>query len=447
MDQRGNARAGQRPYDCRDIPSRGKRGAMTHEPVAGRARQHCAPYAFSRRVSHMEQRHRQMGHADMDSWEPSSIEPGAFPSVGSAIEYPEVPLPHRDHYKDPATRHVRVPNMTAVDSRADCESAARAHGRRAVPVPTPVRSMVSMAIQTNRQSILRHHMENGGSPCSSDGEEKENAPVQRRILQDGMSAMNSAGTAITEKSSKGGFDIKQLSYPAKEVFHMSVTSEKVLEDTRLGLDRNGMASKALVCAMHDEFDDLDHAWRIENAGEPMTNEGRVAGCLKKIAKRAQKASELKSLNSTKVPWNPSAFAAQGGTEAELQRRCSEVQAQLGATDKRVAELKEALRRPVPPQDSGVQKVLMELAGRLSTSLSGLEDAAAVLGAPQVTDNLDSSLQGLVAVEACCRQRLLQLQEEHQSLQDRNREFCTAATAGQQVQASDGGAKSILRAIR
>jgi len=294
-----------------------------------------------------------------------------------------------------------------------------------------------MAIQTNGESILRHHKNrNNGSPSSSDGEE-DSPPHQSRVLQettlDNTSALDSARDVM-----------KSLKYPAKkERREITAVSQNVMENV-VRADGNGKVglAEALACAMNDEFDDLDRAWGITSGSEGV--EERVASVLKKIAKRSEKACTLKSLATVKG-LRTSTGSLMDGADMSMEELCAEREAQIAAKDREIASLKEALQRPVQPHESGPHNVLADLATRLNAPQPGLEDAAAAVAA-EIANNVDRSMQGLVAVEASCRQLFQRAQEEQQFQQDRNREFCPPAGSDHQVSGNDGGARSILRGI-
>lgn len=456
---------GRRPQQDRDTVPCGKRVAGTHDPAAGspravraRLRDQAsqkllsgnAPFAVSRRCSFVERRNvpqastqLQLSNTCADSWTPSCIEPGAFGSVGSAIEVAEAhetPNAPREHYNATAQRR-----QLQVHSRELGES----RSQRAGPVPTPVRSM---AVQTNRDSIVRHHNENFGTPPSSDGEESPRVQrITRNALQDRASALNcERGTGNDNKSglNTARSTLKELKYPAKRQFRISATSGEVMEKSVSHSEGKSKAAlvKALTCAMNDECEDLDRAWGIASGGAKSV-EDRVATCLKKIAKRAEKACTLNLLAAAKVTGIPSARAAPAGTDAAARARCAELEAEIAQTDRRVADLREALQRPLQPQDSEPNEFLAGLSTRLNDVQRSHEDVP-TLGVIEITSNVDKSIQGLVAAEASCRQMLQQCQEEQQAVREHNRGFCPAAADdGQQVFGSDSGARSVLRGIR
>lgn len=440
----------------------GKRGAMNHEPVTGspravRARlrdqathEQNAPFAVARRCSFVERRPALTAHAQMnlaaragmdrnaqDSWDPSAIEHGTFGSVGSAIEVAEGRSQHatqghargggRGYPQAQANMHHQPQNAPRGHRHKELRNGPEA---RAAPLPTPVRSM---AVQTNRESIMRHHKRNGGSPESSDGD-GEDSPPRRPRGQENNDALNSDRSHMTGKSAFTGIDnmsvlntarnvMKDLKYPAQDKrTRITAVSEGVMTKAISRSDGKGKAAlaEALACAMNDEFDYLDHQWGIASGSESV--EGRVACVLKKIATRAEKECTLKSLASGKVPRSSTGSLIEG-ENVSTQDLCAEAEAKIAAKDREIAYLREALQKPVQLQESGPHNVLADLATRLSAPQSGL---TAALFPAEIADNVDKSLQGLVAVEASCRQMFQQAQEEQQFQQERNREFCPPA---------------------
>jgi len=248
----------------------------------------------------------QVVRGGMESWEPSCIEPGAFASVGSAIEvaedhpargYPGQHHAPHDHYKISAAQQLRLPNTAGEDPR---HFDPRFQRHRAAPVPTPVRANREMAVQTNRESILRHDMENRRDLASSD--EEENPRRQRPaalgdVTSAARSAMNSQRSGMTGKSAYTGMDalsagniLKDMQYPSQATFQISATSREVIDKAVNRWDGNGKVAvaEALTCAVNDEIEELEHAWGI-GAGSfgAKTVEDRVATCLK-ISRSAQR---------------------------------------------------------------------------------------------------------------------------------------------------------------
>jgi len=509
----------QRSHHPHDAAVRGKRGATNQEPMAGspravRARLReqpaqqqqppttCGPFAVSRRCSFVERRapaaatnHHQMqltrAANHMDSWEPSAIEPPAYTSVGSAMEVAaealqpqrdrgmraghgyghqaeenmrEPPYAPRGHYKDAASQHMR---LAVMDARDDVEQLAdpRLHGHRSAPLPTPVRAR-TMATQTNRESMMRHHRENGGSLGLSDGEDSpraENRIFGRPLDQN---VLNSDRSHMTGKSAFTGGDnmsilntarsvFRDLQYPMQTRFHVSAATEEVMRKVApKGLSSPSEAKlalgQALACAMNDEFVDLDRYWGVGGAGSK-TVEARVATCLKKFAKRAEKKCMRNSLASTEEAGQSGqpqlqASSLPEGTDAEVGERCSQMEAEIAAADLRIARLKEALQRPAQVHESGKLQILSDLTTRLSTLKSGREDVP-LPGMAEIANNVEQCIQGLVAANAASRQLYQQCQDEHESLREQNREFCPAASSSQQAPGIDSGARSILRALR
>jgi hypothetical protein len=445
--------------------SHGKRGAMNHEPVAGspravRARlqdqaaqqenhlqivpaNNC-PFAISRRCSYVEQRRPAANTAKtnigaiQDSWEPSSIQPGAFSSVGSGFEM-------AGHGRSNAQSLQADGHM-----RSDPLHAPRDHyAAKPAPIPTPVRSM---ATQTNRESMMRHHRENGGSPYVSDGEgspradrENQNAPYSERSGMTGKSAMMDNMSILNTARSV----LRDLEYPRKKKFQMSALTQDVVKSISskplsTAPDVNLAWGQALTCATNDEFQDLDRNWGCGRGGKNAV-EDKVAAVLKKLAKRAEKACMAHLLKADNVDGMAEAPVHED-TDIDVGERCVHMEAQLAAIKQRTAGLKEALQRPSQPREGDQLHVLRNLPAQLEALQSGhegVEDAAM----SAIADTVEQSIQGLVAANAACRQCYQQLLDEHEALQKDNQGFCPPAPINNQAAGVDSGALSILKNLR
>jgi len=194
----------------------------------------------------------------------------------------------------------------------------------------------------------------------------------------------------------------------------------------------------------DEFEHLDCAWGITEGGT--TAQDKVAHALKKIATKVEKAYMLKAL----APSADQASHQVGSAPASSpEERCAQLEAEIAAADLRIARYKEALQRPSHVKDSDSHKVLADLSDRLSAIHCG-PDGVTVPGMAEFEEKVDQCIQGMAVANACSRQLFQQVEEEHKSLQDRNREFCPQTGGSQEFSAvpiTDGGARNILRGIQ
>jgi len=305
---------------------------------------------------------------------------------------------------------------------------------------------MNAGVQTNRDSIMRHHEQNGGTPPSSD-DENSPRPQARSILQDRMSALNSERTVGKDNNSVNRNILKGLKYPTKDTFHPSANTQDLMRKVMSDDTGKSAVAEVLNCAMNDEFVDLDRAWRIgtrdTRQDEGKKVEDRVAACLKRLAKRAEKACAFNSLAGAKAP-RPSA-ASSVPEDADAAAR--EIEAKIAESEQRIARYREELQRPARTQDSEAHHVFADLSDRLSAAQSGPEMATFVAGMDEIASDVGESLQGLAAVEVCCRHMWQQYQDEQQALQDRNSEFCPPASTDHQVPSHDRGGRSILRGIK
>lgn len=512
---------GRRPHHANHAMACGKRGAVNTEPAAGSPRKNArlrdqasqqqqqpvansCPFAITRRCSFVERRapaataQMPFNRGSVDSWEPSCIEPGAFPSVGSAIEVTEgtvppfrQPPPHghargnagpngrdgrhggyghttqadenepphapRNHFKDPPAHQLRLRNMAAeVDEKESAElldPRDYRYGNR--PAATPVRQGVSMGVQANDKSILRDTR-----PKYTDASAGEDSPqAEHRVLRD-SNGQNSDRSHMTGKSGytvMGNFSVlsargglRDMKYPARDHFIYSATTDDMLKKAATKVFASHMTGKAAVaqalsCAVLDECQEMDVLLRDDDDGSKGGVEKRVAEVLKKMVTKAEKKCMRESLAVQSAPGLSVGSASHEDTDVAVHERCAEIEAQLATADRRIAEYREALQRPVPAQESEPLAILADLSARLSAIHRGPEEATPLPS--DFTNNMDKTIQGLVAVNASCRHILQQCLDEKESLQERNREFCPPASAAHQAPGIDSGARSILRGIR
>jgi len=201
-------------------------------------------------------------------------------------------------------------------------------------------------------------------------------------------------------------------------------------------------AQALSCAVLDECHEIDAQWHDDGSKGV---ENRIAEVLKKMVTKAEKRCMRESLAVQNAPGLSEGSSGHEDTDVGVHERCAEIEAQLATSDRRIAEYREALQRPVQSQDSEPLAVLADLSARLSAIHHGPEEATPL--PTDFTNNMDKTIQGLVAVNASCRHILQQCLDEKESLQERNLEFCPPASAAHQAPGIDGGARSILRGIR
>lgn len=498
----------------------GKRGAVNSEPAAGSPRKNArlrdqpsqqqqpvcpaannCPFAITRRCSFVERRHAGLARVavdrgSVDSWEPSCIEPGAFPSVGSAIEPAEATVlpsrqmppqayarenagpksrdgrqgrrghiaqanenepPHapRNHFNDPPANKMRLRNMPA---EADEKNGAELldprdyrYGNR--PAATPVRSGTNASCQANATSILRDTR-----PKYSDASAGEDShSMDHRALRDGQSALNTDRSGMTGKSGHTVLDnlsmlsarsgLRDMQYPERHRFNISATTDDVLKKTvtkvfAAHMTGRAALAQALSCAASDECEDLDTHWQDDGS---KSVECRIAQVMKQMVNKAEKRCMRDSLVMESAPGLAAGSSSHEDTDVAIHERCAEIEAQLATTDRRIAEYREALQRPVHAQGSEPLGVLVDLSARLNAIRHEPEEATPLPG--DFTSNMDKTIQGLVAVNISCRQIMQQCLDEKESLQERNREFCPPASATQQAPSNDGGARNILRSLR
>jgi len=504
-----------RPHQANDAMAHGKRGAVNTEPAAGSPRKNArlrdqnsqqqqqpvcpaansCPFAITRRCSFVERRapaataQMPFNRGDVDSWEPSCIEPGGYPSVGSAIEPAEAPFrqhgyargnagpngrdgrhggrghttqadenepPHapRNHFKDPQSHQLRLRNMPAeVDEKGSAQlldPRDYRYGNR--PAATPVRSQVSMGVQANDKSILRDTR-----PSYADAGAGDSPLADHRALRDGQSVLNTDRSAMNGKSGFSVMDnlsmlsarsgLRDMQYPERDHFAYSATTDDMLKKAATKVFASHMTGKAAVaqalsCAVLDECHEIDAQWHDDGSKGV---ENRIAEVLKKMVTKAEKRCMRESLAVENAPGLSVGSSGHEDTDVGVHERCAEIEAQLASSNRRIEEYREALQRPVQSQDSEPLAVLADLSARLSAIHHGPEEATPL--PTDFTNNMEKTIQGLVAVNASCRHILQQCLDEKESLQERNLEFCPPASAAHQAPGIDGGARSILRGLR
>merc|ERR1711933_47257 len=152
-------------------------------------------------------------------------------------------------------------------------------------------------------SILRHCKENGGSGSASDsGKENivdasQEAPAMTSArsgatgatLGDNMSVLNTARSVFRE-----------LQYPQQAVYKKSERMMKAATKAQASkFLSNADLAEALSCAVTDEYTALAQTWGVGCPGQEKRVEDRVALCLKKVGKRAERIC-VEALASKKV---------------------------------------------------------------------------------------------------------------------------------------------------
>jgi len=438
----------------------GKRGPVNHEVISGspravRARlQKQGPptsacyFAVTRRCSFVERRGIQRATAQ-ESWEPSCIEPGAFPSVGSGSEGYEASVPvhsvgssngiligHDSDFSQSCGAHSR---SGSTDARLRLPPQQREHdaplhaprGHRAAPLPTPVRSM---AVQTNRESILRHYKANGGGDSGSDSE-KENADallgqslmsarsaMTGHTLGDNMSMLNTARSVFQD-----------LQYP-KASLQKSERMRKVTSKGKtLESFGNTDLAEALSRSVNDEYASLSQTWGIGCSGQDQRMEDRVAFCLKKLAKRAEKAY-VESLASRMVT------IPCGNESKALDDECAQLEAQIVEADRRIARMREALIAGPHIVELDSQNVVKDLLDRLSRNPEpqDIVDPQYTEFENRLSDSAEGVIKSLLVATLSCQQ----IAKRQQEIFDEKHAVLCAASAKSISSGTD-----ILRRLR
>lgn len=337
------------------LGARGKRAPVNHgarsaSPRAVKARlQKQGPpssgccFAVTRRSVEYEGAQRVNGQ---DSWEPSSIEP--LKSVGSGVE-----------------------SSNSDDTRAWLASQ---HGF----LPTPVRSMS----QASRGRMMRHSIENDGSDESDDEHEKE-TPGENISLPD---------TARTV--------FHKLQYPHQSTYESH--GELARAHTSCGSFTNTALAMALSSAINDEYEALARAWGVGSPGQEKRVQDRVAQCLKKFAKRAEKTC-MEALSSKKAT---TLGGENLGVEAQsLDKECMDLEAQIAATDKSISRIQESLSENSYSVKPDTHNIVTDLLDRLATN----SDSEHIV-APHIVDfdnfmndKVQGLVQRLIAVGSSCQE--------------------------------------------
>lgn len=429
---------------------RGKRGPIIHESTAAsprmvraRLQDQVAPtgvcyFAATRRCSFVERRAPRSDNDQLqDSWDPSCIEPGAFASVGSGTE------------------------GTASSVNAPCGDRRRQD--LVMPVATPVRAMVSMGVQTNRQSILAHHRRNcgGGDATSSDSERDdvaEDAPREAAAGQHKQSAPHpatdearSARSALTGKMSSlntGRSVLRDLQFPKPSTYAASDATTQELRKAATKARASKLAGHAAIAltlsrAVLDTCADLDRSWGVGRPGGENRSEriDKLANILKKVAKKAEKTCVTKALLQSKV--SKPATMTDEHTSAFLEEQCALLEAQIAASDQRAARLREALHGPDSAMTLGLpdpHKAVADLLTRLPRNIDSEEvpDAAQM---PEIEGNVEDVMQGLGALIRAVDARGRTASE---GMESRSRAICEQAA---QAPSAEGGGLHALKAIK
>jgi hypothetical protein len=243
-----------------------------------------------------------------------------------------------------------------------------------------------MAVQANRESIMRHYNKNCAADPNSDSD-KENS-VDAEQLQ---SAKNRMMGPILNDNARAVF--RELRYPQQSETIMKPKTDAIKPLTNIDL-----AAK-LSCAINDEYEVLAQSWGVGCPGQEQRMEDRaqdrVALCLKKVARRAEK-SFVEALASKKAMMS---HEDSGSAELKtLDNECAELEAQIAAADQRVASMKNILSADSHISQFSQQYALKDLADRLSTNLDSENtlSSEAVEFESIMNDSVESLIQRLVA---------------------------------------------------
>lgn len=371
----------------------------------------------------------------------------AQPHSRSGESSEPLPAPRHQHW-DPEVQQLRgLASMTIDDDSGD---EAEPSNFRSAPAQREI------AVQTNRESILRHHRENcddrsvlseegaGGddarrdisdaleaATCGQRLASMHGAPGERQA-HDEPPAVLSVGSGISGTTGHSAFTgrdnmsclntgrsvvLQDLAYPRASKFSLSAISEQVLTKAASKAAATPsacrrMMGEALDCSLMDEITNLDSAWGIADGSSGRVD--RVATYLKKVARKAVNTCINKSHKVEQLP---------GGEEPAslLQQRCDELQKQLADSDRRSESLKQLLRSPAPALQQ--LTVLSELCGRL-----GRSDDSSVIDTADFEAAADAEMQGLLGANAACLKMNSQYLELLEAERKRNSEFALDAQA-------------------
>jgi hypothetical protein len=281
---------------------------------------------------------------------------------------------------------------------------------------------------------MRHYREHGGSDSDIDSD-KENAAdtaEQDPHARQGQSALTSARSGMTGLTLGDNMSMlntarsvfRELQYPQQAVYEKC---ERIIKAKSKGQE-SGLVdvAEALSCAVNDEYAELARMWGVGCPGQENRPEDRLAICLKRVAKRAEKAC-MEALAQRKVTMPPSKTSSD--EMKALDDECAELEAQIAATDRRVATLREALDGG---SSSAVQldpqNIVKDLLDRLSRNPgSDIVPPRVVEFENMMNDSVQGLIQRLIAAGSSCQQ-LPNRQKE--ILEQRNAALCAAAASGQ-----------------
>jgi len=304
-------------------------------------------------------------------------------------------------------------------------------GQRQAPLPTPVRSM---AVQTNRESIMRHYKESGGvdSDSNSDKDIAVDAVEKDPQAPQGPSALTSArsgmtGFALGDKMSilnTARSVFRKLRYPQQAVYETPDRMIRAASKARVSRSvSNADLAEALSCAINDEYEALAQTWGVGCPGQENRMEDRVALCLKKVAKRAEKTC-VEALASRKV--TTSLGDNVSADRKVLDDECVELEAQIVATDRRLARMREALSGAPYTVQLDPHNVVKDLLDRLSRDPDSddIVPPCVVEFENTMNESVQGLIQRLIAAGSSC-QRLPNRQKE--ILGEKNAALSTAST--------------------
>jgi hypothetical protein len=216
---------------------------------------------------------------------------------------------------------------------------------------------------------------------------------------------------------------RELQYPQQAVYEKS---EKMIKAKSKAPESSLVdVAEALSSAVNDEYAALAQQWSVGCPGKENRTEDRVALYLHKVAKRAEKAC-VEALAQKKVTMPP--LKTSKDEMKALDDECAELEAQIAATDRRVAKLREALNGGSPAVQLDPHNIVKDLLGRLSRS-PGSEDIVpprVVEFENMMNDSVQGLIQRLIAAGSSCQQ-LPNRQKE--ILDQRDAALCAAAASG------------------
>jgi len=371
-----------------------------------------------RRCSYLEQRAGQQAYVDPGSAIDEVVEPLSDNRLQRSGQHA---APLRKHARQVGVRG-KENSMRSMAVQANRESILR-HARENSASDEEVgesgeeNPMRSMAVQANRESILRHARENAAS-------DEEDAPGPLR-------GGPSTDTAVTGTSRGTNFSLgsqlRDLEYPKHSEYVPSARTKQVMEQAMSKVKEDESNSivamaQALSCAISDEFEALDNAW---GTGLSNTAGERVATSLKRIAKAAEKKC-FEGIPALATKTSKHSSPAVQDSDDMLEEECARLEAQIAAADLEAAQLTEALQNLEEDSLSNRSQIVRDLATRLPDTV-GLDGAVLPDSIQGIVSCAEQCIQDLAPATIAC-QHLLTIRQE--SLEERSRMLCEAAEKSQ-----------------